>query len=644
MTTVPESEKTLYHTLSISTLPLPAPDETWILLESARPDRENRYSYFFRGPVREILLERPEEAESFLGTLEDLRGRYWLTGYLTFELASALEPKLHDGIPSCDGPLAWFGAFEKPYIFDHRTGTWSPEPPDTQSALRTEEFTSEMSATAVEYSPLISPGEYAAAFSKIQNWLREGETYQVNFTFPGTCRSSLPAFELYRRLREAQRVPYSAFLQHGDRTVLSLSPELFFRVEGNSITTRPMKGTAPRGTGTREDGRRRRGLRRDPKNRAENLMIVDLLRNDLGRVCTAGSVRVPHLFQVEAHRTLLQMTSTIMGTLDVPWTLPSLLHALYPCGSVTGAPKLHTLELIAEIETGPRGVYCGAIGFTAPDGRCTFNVPIRTLERHAGERHWRFHTGSGVVHGTDAGMEWRECLNKTAFLTTPTPIFELLETLRLDSTGITHADAHRRRLAASARYWDFAFNRKDWERLIVIIREHAENLPQMVRILLDRQGRLRWERRPLEEAAAAAPAVRLNPEPVDPENPYLYHKTTWRPWYADTMARISAGEIFDEIFLNTRGELTEGARTNLFVCLEGALFTPPVECGLLPGILREALLRGGKCRERVLRPGDLERAEAIYCGNSVRGLVRVSRSDPQVSAGAGPAYEDNKKL
>jgi len=594
--------------------------------------------------VREILLERPEEAESFLGTLEDLRGRYWLTGYLTFELASALEPKLHDGIPSCDGPLAWFGAFEKPYIFDHRTGTWSPEPPDTQSALRTEEFTSEMSATAVEYSPLISPGEYAAAFSKIQNWLREGETYQVNFTFPGTCRSSLPAFELYRRLREAQRVPYSAFLQHGDRTVLSLSPELFFRVEGNSITTRPMKGTAPRGTGTREDGRRRRGLRRDPKNRAENLMIVDLLRNDLGRVCTAGSVRVPHLFQVEAHRTLLQMTSTIMGTLDVPWTLPSLLHALYPCGSVTGAPKLHTLELIAEIETGPRGVYCGAIGFTAPDGRCTFNVPIRTLERHAGERHWRFHTGSGVVHGTDAGMEWRECLNKTAFLTTPTPIFELLETLRLDSTGITHADAHRRRLAASARYWDFAFNRKDWERLIVIIREHAENLPQMVRILLDRQGRLRWERRPLEEAAAAAPAVRLNPEPVDPENPYLYHKTTWRPWYADTMARISAGEIFDEIFLNTRGELTEGARTNLFVCLEGALFTPPVECGLLPGILREALLRGGKCRERVLRPGDLERAEAIYCGNSVRGLVRVSRSDPQVSAGAGPAYEDNKKL
>ncbi|MDD3447834.1 MAG: chorismate-binding protein [Gammaproteobacteria bacterium] len=609
-------------------LPVPAPDETWVLLESARPDRENRYSYFFRGPLREILLERPEEAESFLETLEDLRGRYWLAGYLTFELAYALEPRLNGSMPSFDGPLAWFGVFGKPHIFDHATGAWSPEPPTAQSAHRAAAPGGDGSCADVEYSPRISPGEYAAAYSEIQNWLREGETYQVNFTFPGTCRSALPALELYSRLREAQRVPYSALLQHGDRTVLSLSPELFFRVEGNAITTRPMKGTAPRGFGAREDGRRRRGLRSDPKNRAENLMIVDLLRNDLGRVCTAGSIRVPHLFRVEAHRTLLQMTSTITGTLGRQWTLPSLLRALYPCGSVTGAPKLHTLELIAGIETGPRGVYCGAIGFTAPDGRCTFNVPIRTLERHAGERHWRFHTGSGVVHGADAGMEWRECLNKASFLTTPTPTFELLETLRLDGTGITHADAHRRRLAASARYWAFEFDRRAWERLIGIIREHAESRPQMVRILLDREGRLRWERIPLADPAAAPPAVRLNPEPVDPENPHLYHKSTWRPWYADTLARIRAGEIFDEIFLNTRGELTEGARTNLFVRIEGALFTPPVECGLLPGILRAALLRAGECRERVLRPGDLERAEAIYCGNSVRGLVRVRRVAP----------------
>ncbi len=591
-----------------------------VLLDTARPGPAERRSFLFLEPSEILTAPDLTAVDGLMEGLVRHEHDRWLAGYLCYEAAYAWHARLGNAGP---GPYGWFGVYERPHIFDHERGDWDRPPPGLESGC-----VPSVAADAPEFRPRIDERRYRQQLAAIRTYLARGDTYQVNFTFDGELQSTLDAWALYVHLRAAQPVAYSAFIRHGDMCILSYSPELFFRSEAGYIYTRPMKGTAPRGRTWEEDRVLRTRLAADIKSCTENVIIVDLLRNDLGRICTTGSVHVPELFAVEAHRTVLQMTSTVAGTLRPEITLAGILRALFPCGSVTGAPKHRTLELIAELEEGPRGAYCGAIGYSAPTGERTFSVPIRTLQRAGVTGPWRYRVGSGIVWDSDPGAEWHECLTKCAFLTTPAPRFELLETLRLDA-DFAYCDQHRERLTRSAAFWGYPFDTREWERLMKEIRTQRRRVgPLRVRVLLDENGRLRWEDAPLAAVPSTAPLpVAHSPTCVDETEPLLYFKSTHRPWYAAAAESIKRAGLFDMLFTNTRGELTEGTRSNLFVALAGRLYTPPVTSGLLPGVLRESLLRQRRCEERVLRPEDLEHADGLYCGNSVHGLVRVRLDD-----------------
>jgi para-aminobenzoate synthetase/4-amino-4-deoxychorismate lyase len=486
-----------------------------------------------------------------------------------------------------------------------------------------------IAAPRVSVRRLTNPAEYGRAIKRIKQYIAAGDTYQVNYTFDTRVSTQATPWGLYCALRNRQRVPYGAFVATDDVTILSFSPELFFQRRQSTIRTKPMKGTAPRGATPQEDQSLREGLARDPKNRAENVMIVDLLRNDLGRICRTGSVRVERLFELETHPTLHQMTSTVRGALRPGTSFADIMRALFPCGSVTGAPKLRTMEIIAELERGHRGVYCGALGFVAPRGRAVFSVPIRTLQRTRGEHHWRYRVGSGVIWDSRADEEWRECETKTAMLTRQEPGFEVFESMLWQAGRYRYLGDHARRLVRSAGHFAFPCSTR---RFIEFSRHAAQsfgdNRPRKVRVFLNSAGTMRWDAEVITNGSeTAAPTLLLSATPIDALEPLLYHKTTHRPWYQAAVERIRAHDCFDVIFTNRRGEVTEGARSNVFAEIRGKLYTPPVSCGILPGVLRGRLLESGACRERVLTVGDLRAAEALYCGNSVRGLVRVTLVD-----------------
>jgi para-aminobenzoate synthetase / 4-amino-4-deoxychorismate lyase len=408
--------------------------------------------------------------------------------------------------------------------------------------------------------------------------------------------------------------------------VLSLSPELFFRREGKHLSTRPMKGTAPRGRTPREDARLKTWLAVDEKQRAENLMIVDLLRNDLGRVAKIGSVEVTDLFTVETYRSVHQMTSGITAELRSDMGLEDMLSALFPCGSVTGAPKVRAMEIIGEIEAGPRGVYTGAIGHIAPSGDAQFNVAIRTvvLEGNRGE----LGIGGGIVADSKAEFEYEECLLKAHFLTKVDAPFDLIETLRFErGHGFHLLERHLARLQSSAAHFGYPFSR---EAVLAALEAEAARIDApvaLVRLLLAEDGIITVTSTPIElPTRDTVWRFVISDQRLDEKDPLFYHKTTRRQFFDREMERQKALTGCDEVvFLNNKGELTEGTRTNLFVELDGRLFTPALACGLLPGTLREELLDlpRAAASEAVLTRQDLLEADRIYLGNSVRGLIRA---------------------
>jgi para-aminobenzoate synthetase/4-amino-4-deoxychorismate lyase len=406
--------------------------------------------------------------------------------------------------------------------------------------------------------------------------------------------------------------------------VLSRSPELFFSREGQHIVARPMKGTIGRGASTEEDAANAQWLTTDAKNRAENLMIVDLLRNDLSVVAEAGSVHVPALFTAERYETLWQMTSTVEAWLRPGVGTGDVVRALFPCGSVTGAPKIRAMQLIADFEAEPRGVYCGAVGFVAPGGRAVFNVPIRTVVLRGAEG--RMGSGSGVVWDSDADAEYDECLLKARFLTAPAaPDFALLETICW-SDGFALLDRHLDRLRTASAYFDFPFDETEiTKRLEARTSGLQPDRAHKVRLLLHRDGQVEVEARLLDVESAPFRRAVVFPEPVDSADPFLRHKTTRRPVYerAHTWA-LEHG--FDEaILVNERGEVTEGTRTNVFARRGGRFATPPLASGGLGGVYRAHVLatRPGAVEE-VLHPADLFSADAVYVCNALRGLHEVS--------------------
>ena len=552
----------------------------------------------YAGFERAIIARRADEVAAAVREVERaVEGDGLLAaGYLAYEAAAAyglsVQPPLPDG-----PPLLWFGLFRQRAAVtppapggDYRFGEWQP---------------------ALDFRA------YAAALDRIKAAIARGDTYQANFTFPLRADFTGDPLALFAALSAAQRADYGAYLDLGRFVICSASPELFFRRDGAHIESRPMKGTAHRGLSTAEDRAQINWLRHSEKNRAENVMIVDMIRNDLGRVARVGSVAVPELFAVERYPTLLQMTSTVTALTDAP--LSDVLAAAFPCASITGAPKRRTMELLSELEVGPRGVYTGAIGVVLPGRRAQFNVAIRTAVIDRARGTAVYNVGSGVVWDSDAAAEFEECRLKARVLSAPpAPPFQLLESLLwTPGEGYALRDAHLRRLADSSEYFGYPV---DLPRIARRLDALAAGLAasSKVRLMVGPGGEIAVEARPLAEGALPEPPrVGLAGEPVSSADVWLYHKTTRRDAY--DAARASRPDCDEVILWNERGELTEATTSNLVLELDGGRWTPPVSAGLLAGTLRARLLAAGEIAERTLTPADLARAERVWLINSVRG-------------------------
>jgi para-aminobenzoate synthetase/4-amino-4-deoxychorismate lyase len=481
----------------------------------------------------------------------------------------------------------------------------------------------------------VDSGQFAQAIARIHQYLEAGDTYQVNYTYRLRFEAYGSIHALYRKLRARQQVPYGALIALPDgRAVLSLSPELFVRHERGEITARPMKGTAAATGDTEQDAARGAALAIDPKNRAENLMIVDLLRNDVGRVAALGSVQVPHLFDVNRFGSVLQMTSVVKATLRQEVTLAEMFAALYPCGSITGAPKRRTMQIIRELEPDPRGLYTGAIGwFEAPGdqnrvGDFCLSVPIRTLSLQApgsdGLRQGEMGVGAGIVHDSDAAEEHAECQLKARFLTGLPDDFELFETMHATrAAGCRHLELHLQRLGASAAYFGFACDEKNLrDRILATCASLPTEGEHRLRLSLDRTGVCQIQSAPLQPLPATV-RVMLASQRTEAGDLFLRHKTTVRKRYDDAWRAAEAQGGFDMLFFNAQGELTEGGRSNVFVKLNGRWYTPPLDAGVLPGVMRTVLLAdpAWNARERRLTLDDLHAAEELVVCNALRGAV-----------------------
>jgi para-aminobenzoate synthetase/4-amino-4-deoxychorismate lyase len=506
----------------------------------------------------------------------------------------AQRPQLPLPQPLLPQPLLWFGRFARAEPVDAAT-LIAASGPARLGALQ----------------PGITPAAHAAAVAQVQALIAAGDIYQANLTFPASLAFSGHPLALYAQLRAGSRAPYGAVVHGGGQWLLSLSPELFFRMDGDQLMAKPMKGTARRGADAAEDRALAAALQADPKNRAENLMIVDLLRNDLSRV--AHTVQVPALFEVEAYPTILQMTSTITATANPGITAADVLARLFPCGSVTGAPKIRAMQIIADTEAAPRGAYTGSIGAVRADGTAAFNVAIRTLALTKGTYTATLGLGSGIVADSEPAAEWQECLAKAAFLQRAGPP-DLIETMRITGGALPDLDAHLARMAASAAFLGLRFNAPAARTMAL---SAAKAMAEArLRLLAGPGGALAVQVSPPPPPLALPLRVAVVPLPVPLTDWRLRHKTTDRSFYDEARRTANAAEV---VFETPDGGLTEGSFTSLFVPRDGTLLTPPASLGLLPGVLRARLLAQGQARQAPLTRADL--AHGFFLGNALRGLM-----------------------
>jgi para-aminobenzoate synthetase/4-amino-4-deoxychorismate lyase len=596
-----------------------------LLLETSRPGASS-LSRIFTNPLRVLEARAPGDVADLFPQIEDAVHRgHFAAGFFAYECAAFFEPSAALRPGRDNDLLAWFGIYEHCFCFDHTTGKFlDGEPADLRAGL-------ELPAVgAAQLSLALNEQQFAARIEQIHEWIRAGDVYQLNFTFPVHIKTELRPGALYQRLRTAQPVDYGAFLHcQAGRHILSLSPELFFRVEQEGtkrrITTQPMKGTASRGRTTREDREIAERLASDPKNCAENVMIVDLIRNDLGRICNFGSVRVEKLFDVERYPTLWQMTSTVTGELRPDIGYEQIFRALFPCGSITGAPKIRAMQLLAQIEDNARGIYTGAIGFFSQE-QSVFNVAIRTLVLEDGAA--TMGVGGGIVIDSEPAAEFRECRLKAEFLTRTQEQFSLLETMLWDGQ-YPLIELHLDRLADSADYFEFPCDKVAVRASLLAAASHFPGqLPRKVRLLLDADGTTRIETELIADFSSPDPArVCIAAEPIDPSDRFLFHKTTNRALYDSRLAAVSRTGFADVLFLNTRDELTEGAISNVLIEKDGCWYTPPISSGVLPGVYRRHLLETRpEIQEKILSLEDVWNADAVYICNAVRGLRRVNVS------------------
>lgn len=532
----------------------------------------------FINPLKKIVAFNFDELKAAFAEIEELKKNFYLVGYLRYNAFSK---------QSSDFPLLYFEVFNSYNIYKTKK---------TKKLL-------------LNPTSCVNFCEYADAINKIKAEIANGNTYEVNYTYDFDVDYMGDEIELFDFLLEKQKTPYNFYLKNEYDTVLSFSPELFFTLNNNHILTKPMKGTIKRGHTIEEDKKFIEFLRNDEKNRAENVMIVDLLRNDLGKIAQTGTVKVSKLFEIETHKTLHQMTSQIEADLKKGTTLFDIFNAIFPCGSITGAPKISTMRIISEVEKCDRNIYCGAIGMISPN-ETIFSVPIRILQKTNKQKVFKYRVGGAIVWDSEIQDEWEETLTKSKFLNDE---FQIIETMKIENGEILYQNEHFERMQKTAKHFCFKFEKQT----IPIQKTNC-----MLRVLLNKDGKFDFEYKNMVSKNQSK-KIAISPIVQDSKNEFLYYKTTYRPYFYDSFQKIKNGEIFDEIFFNEKGELTEGSRSNIVLQIGDKLYTPPINCGLLNGIYRQKLLKEGKCFEQILYKKDLLQAEKIYCINSVRGMVEV---------------------
>ncbi len=616
-------------------------EKQYVFMDTARTDLENDQSFLFLEPLKRLDFHAGDDHVAFISEMENaLADGLYLAGWMSYEFGYLLEPILVNLMPPSVNKktvLASFGVFTAPLSFDHKTGETS-FPIDT-ALPSLPEYQLDALCLSQEKE------EYIESIHTIKEYIAAGDTYQVNYTLKLLFDFTGSSLAFYRELRRNQSVAYGAVLRLGAEEILSLSPELFFKVDQNSIDVCPMKGTMKRGRTLDEDLQLSQHLRHDIKNRSENVMIVDLLRNDLARFCHQSGnaeVQTKSLFDVERYESVLQMTSTICAeTNENVFPKNSILNffkALFPCGSITGAPKIRTMEIIRELEASPRGVYTGAIGYFSPSGQGAFNVPIRTIRIADGKGEMGI--GAGIIHDSDPEQEWDECLLKAHFLTRSIPEFHLIETLLWEpETGYWLLAEHLKRLEESARYFNFVHKKQEVELALkkIVINCLLNTECQKVRLSLHKDGRIEVSSQccapPVNRSVPkihvpkqdALHCISLSEKVVDSSSYWFFHKTSNRKMFDDEFVKAKGAGLFDLIFLNEDDELTEGCITNIIVFVDGQYLTPPLSSGLLNGTMREYLLAGDSCNvyEARIDYSMLVRADALFCCNSVRGVVQV---------------------
>ena len=573
-------------------------EQPFLLFDDAREG--GAPARLYRAPFETIAASDLDDVRPALERLRAAAtGGAHAAGFLTYEAGLAFEPRLAAGARKAQGLLLWFGLFDGYETID--ASDWLPD---------------SAGGWVGKPKPRIAQADYLAAAERVREHLFAGDFYQANLTFGCDVALAGDPLAIYARLRAQSAAGWGGVVRHPGGWLLSLSPEQFFTIRGRVIEAKPMKGTAARSANAAAEATAVAELAADPKQRAENLMIVDLLRNDLARVAEAGSVDVPELFTVETFPTVHQMISRVTAKLREGVDAVGVIETIFPCGSITGAPKIAAIEALATLEPEPRGAYTGSMGWIEPGGDASFNVLIRTLELVENSHVARLGLGSGLVVDSVARDEWAECLLKGEFVSRAAPSADLIETMRFDPhDGLVELDRHLDRMSASAEELGFKFDRhaaRNELQAATFGRKHKA----MVRLLLSPTGMMAIEVRPVEEPETVPVSVSVQALPVDAGDYRLKHKTTDRGFY-DEAQRASGA--YETIFTDPQGRLTEGSFTNIFIERDGKLITPPLARGLMPGVLRAKLIESGEAVEGDLTPDDL--AGGFFVGNMLRGLI-----------------------
>jgi para-aminobenzoate synthetase / 4-amino-4-deoxychorismate lyase len=603
-----------------------------VFLESTQYNQSNSSSLLFLDPVEVLQIHRISELESLLTSISTyLQQGYYLAGYFAYECGYHIKKLGMTNYHDTKRPLAWFGVYQQPLIYNHKFDAFQSMPvlanSDSLPSFTQKNLTYHINNICFN----LDESKYNANIERIKEYIRAGDVYQVNFTGRYSFDFDGSPLSLYQTLKRNQQVHYSAYIRTSGQDILCFSPELFFKRQGQHILAQPMKGTAPRGHTGHEDQQVAQWLASDTKNRAENVMIVDLLRNDLGQLCQIGSVTVPQIFTIEKYATLFQMTSTVEGLLREDVDYSQMFQSLFPCGSITGAPKIRAMEIINELEQSPRGIYTGSIGYFAPahsdQKACAiFNVAIRTIVLENG--HGEMGVGSGITSDSLASDEYAECLLKAHFLTNQTKEFDILEAILWDGQ-YQRLEKHLQRMSASAAYFGYRYDSANiYHVLAQLSATFVPGQQYKVRLKLKHTGQCSGEALEIQQQKPATElCVVLSSKRTHSHNHMYYHKTTDRSLFDQASRFAQKHGYADVIFLNEKGEVTEGATNNIFIERAGYLLTPPLNSGLLNGIYRQSLLeQDHRAKEEKLFLNDLLNAEKIYLCNAIRGLRQVKFS------------------